>query len=327
MSDILTKNLDSGVVSFIEENVKSLYVCCSGGADSVYLSVAMRHLFPCRPLNILHYNHNVREESEIEAVGVERLAKDLGAKFFYGRRVSQSNENITEELLRKDRYSFFQKTLKCDGGNCLILGQHLNDRAESLIMRLARGSGLSGLIAPKSIQKFEDGHIRLRPLINIKKSNIEQYLVDAGISFFVDKSNFSEKFLRNVVRLKVFSLFDKIFQNRDWLNGVRRSISMLEESSCALSYFYDKEFSFVNFTCNKLDLEPFVSKPAAIIRELMVRWLAYHQILANLKAETVDKIIQAIFSGTKFKISAGTEQFIVFKPKSKKVKNAFIELV
>ena len=316
MNDFL--GLEPNVIKFIEKNVEQLYICCSGGADSIYLTVSIQKLFPNRQLNILHYNHAIRQESDEEAIGVQSLAKAINANFFYEKRQT-TNDNVTEELLRADRYAFFKKILEQNGGNCLILGQHLNDRAESLLMRIARGSGLSGLIAPKAIQEFSDGHIRLRPLINLKKAKIEQELTNLGIKFFVDKSNFTEQFLRNAIRLRVFPVLNEIFHNRDWLNGVKRSINMLEESSNALSYFYNKELNNVDFSAPKLNIAEFIDKPIGLLRELITKWFVHHKILENLKADTLDKILTSISSKNSFKISAGKNKFVKLKCKTKSI--------
>ena len=173
----------------------------SGGADSLGLLQVLTELVDYRlKLIVAHLNHGIRnEESSRDAVHVRRFARELGLPFEL-REVDviefKRNKSLSlEEAARELRYKFFRDVLDKHQGNKIATAHTLDDQAETVLMRFIRGSGLLGL---SGIPPVNDNIIR--PLIEVTKSEIEDYLRSKGIEWMEDSSNEEKVFLRNRIR-------------------------------------------------------------------------------------------------------------------------------
>ena len=181
-------------------------VCAlSGGADSTALLLVLKEL-SCKigfELKACHLNHGLRgEESDSDESFCESLCESLGVEL-YRKKINvkdyaQKHES-TEETARKLRYVFFEEARARFGENTVTATAHnANDSAETVLLNLVRGTGLKGLCG---IPPVRDRIIR--PLIYAKRSEIEEFLKDRNQPFVTDKTNFSEDYTRNKIRLKV----------------------------------------------------------------------------------------------------------------------------
>lgn len=180
----------------------TVIVAVSGGADSVALldilsSLADLHLRPV----VAHLNHTLRgEESDADEEFVLNLAQSYGLPAELERvdvkEFSRMKGLSLEEGGRVARYSFFNYVARRYGANAVALGHHADDQAETVLMRLLRGSGTTGLcaMAPKS------GENLVRPLLAATRREIEAYLHGRGLSYRHDSSNSDTGFLRNRIR-------------------------------------------------------------------------------------------------------------------------------
>lgn len=143
-------------------------VAVSGGADSVYLLLALWADEALRPrLRVLHYNHRVRgEAADGDAAFVQALSAALGVACVVG--VRRGIGLASEAELRSARLEFFAQQRVALGLRVIATAHHLDDVVESMLMRLARGAGLAGLAAPREWQTFRDGHAHWRPLIGAR---------------------------------------------------------------------------------------------------------------------------------------------------------------
>ena len=169
------------VLSFIEEapSKEPWGIACSGGADSVALLLCIHAHFPQKRslLNVLHFNHQLRGQDSVDdAQWVKNLAERLGLYFYSGSWKRDIRTKINEAEARRARHTFFRKKLFAMGGRVIFLAHHRGDIAEQMLMRLARGSGLNGLTAPRPVQIFSDGRVYLRPLLDWDKTAILQKL-------------------------------------------------------------------------------------------------------------------------------------------------------
>jgi tRNA(Ile)-lysidine synthase len=186
-------------------------VAVSGGADSVALLHALWAIRMDFHLSLVvaHLNHGLRPEGEREALWVGRMAGKLGIPFHRGKvdvRSFQKEKALTlQEAARELRYSFLQEVARKSRAVKIALGHTADDQAESLIIRLLRGSGTRGL---SGIPPIRDGTY-IRPLIETWREEIEDYLRSQKTAYLTDPSNQSLLYLRNRVRHELLPLLQQ----------------------------------------------------------------------------------------------------------------------
>ncbi|MCK4739028.1 MAG: tRNA lysidine(34) synthetase TilS, partial [Deltaproteobacteria bacterium] len=199
-------------------------VAVSGGVDSVVLLYLLSELSKTFRLKIIvcHLNHNLRGvESRADYNFTKKLAKGMGFIFEgkvlpKGKLTKKTNESL-QEMARKERLNFLECTRRKFSADCIVLGHNQDDRAETVLMRLLKGTSLRGLtsIAPKR-------GFFVRPLINTSRSEIEEFAKAREIKFRVDSSNKSRKYLRNKVRLDLLPALEQEYNPR-----IREALSRL----------------------------------------------------------------------------------------------------
>jgi len=184
----------------------------SGGADSVALLAVLNRLRPQYELTLTaaHFNHRTRAaESDRDEAFVRALCTSLGIALVCGslREGAGSRGLSMEDFLRRERYAFFEKGRRKSGADRIALGHHQNDQAETVLMNIIRGAGLSGLsgIPPVRAATF------IRPLIECTHREILDYLAAEGLSFVVDSTNTDERFLRNRIRSSLLPELEERF--------------------------------------------------------------------------------------------------------------------
>lgn len=174
----------------------------SGGADSICLLLMLSKLQEAMGFHMVavHVNHGLRGlDADADEAYVEKFCKELGVvcESYYAdvELISKKRKQSTEEAGREVRREFFEKTMKKYGATKLALAHHQNDSAETFFINLARGTGLRGLggIAPVN------GNV-IRPLLCLKREEIEAYLKEEGISYCTDDTNYGDEYTRNRIR-------------------------------------------------------------------------------------------------------------------------------
>lgn len=204
-------------VNFIDNLPKKLAIALSGGCDSMAL-LFLLHDF-CQRNNVellaVTVDHQIRSNSFDEAQKVSKICQDSNISHQI-LQIPQSQiptANI-EANLRQARYELLYDFCQQHQIKYLFLGHHLGDIAENFIIRLFRGSGLDGLSSMAEINEYKDIYLA-RPLLNINKKELQDYLITKNIIWFEDETNKDEKFLRNKVRNFLNSLPDTdIIQGR-----------------------------------------------------------------------------------------------------------------
>ncbi len=189
----------------------TVLVGVSGGVDSVALLHVLCRLAPDFNVNlgVAHMNHGLRgEESERDAGFVQSLAKSLDLPYFMDKcdtKTYAKNNNLTkEEAARHLRYNFYLRIGRERRFGKIALGHHKEDTAELILMNLFRGSGPRGL---SGIPPVRDSIIR--PLIDVSRGQILNYINAAGYAYINDSSNIDIQFLRNRVRHKLIPILER----------------------------------------------------------------------------------------------------------------------
>ncbi|GAM11358.1 tRNA(Ile)-lysidine synthase [Geobacter sp. OR-1] len=188
---------------------QTVVVAVSGGVDSVVLLdylAARRDL--ALSLVVAHLNHSLRgEESDADEAFVRGLAGRHGFIFESARvdvtSLAREGRLSLEEAGREARYRFLSQVAEQAGADVIALAHHADDQAETVLMRLIRGSGPAGLagMAPRSA----DGRY-VRPLLEVSRREIEAYARQQSLFFRTDSSNADPAFLRNRIRLELLPL-------------------------------------------------------------------------------------------------------------------------
>jgi tRNA(Ile)-lysidine synthase len=192
---------------------------CSGGPDSVALVSLLLGLRDEMPLEIsvAHFNHRLRPGAEKDVEFVRELAKRWRLPLVTGsknvRAEARKRKLNLEEAARVLRYEFLRDAARKSGATKIATGHTMDDQAETFLMRVFRGTGLTGLagIAPVS---GPAGCPVVRPLLALRRKDIEAYLRTEGISSREDESNLDRRFLRNRVRLELLPELERRYQPR-----------------------------------------------------------------------------------------------------------------
>jgi len=191
-------------------------VACSGGPDSValvHLLLELRQDIP-HEVTVGHFNHRLRPAAPSDEAFVRNLARTNSLPFFSGRRDVRAYAlrfglNL-EEAARTLRYEFLERTAARMGATRIATGHTMTDQAETLIMRLMRGTGLTGL---GGILSVTEGML-IRPLLGLEREEIEAYLTERGIACRRDETNEDLRFLRNRIRLELLPVLRTKFEPR-----------------------------------------------------------------------------------------------------------------
>lgn len=173
---------------------------CSGGPDSMIL---MHLLLKYRQKNSIsivcaHVNHKLRRESDDEMVWLEEFCRKNNVIFEKMIINNYGDDNFHNEA-RNIRYNFFEELVYKYNAKYLMTAHHGDDLIETILMRIVRGSTLSGY-AGFSTEVVKEDYSIVRPLIYVTKSDILEYNKKNNIEFVIDKSNFSDKYTRNRYR-------------------------------------------------------------------------------------------------------------------------------
>jgi len=179
-----------------------IVVACSGGADSVSLFHVLRQIKDKWDLDLLvgHFNHKLRREADKDQNFVADLASNYSLPFYAEsgdvKAYAQNNNMNLEEAGRELRYQFLKKIARKKGAAKIATGHTMTDQAETVLMRILRGTGPRGLGGMRP--KTKEGIVR--PLILVKREEVQKCMKEGNFNYRVDESNFDMSFLRNKIR-------------------------------------------------------------------------------------------------------------------------------
>lgn len=182
-----------------------IVVGVSGGPDSITLLTCLNKYKDYLNIKIIcaHINHLIRKDSTEDEQFVENVCEKMGIKCYIKRaeveKIAKEQKKGTEEVGRKIRYDFFDEVAKKENANKIAIAHNMNDNAETMLLNIIRGSGLTGL---EGIQPEEYGKY-IRPLINCKREEIEEYCIKYDLKPRIDSTNKENIYRRNIIRNKI----------------------------------------------------------------------------------------------------------------------------
>ena len=220
MEEIILKNIRENQLIQKGDNI---VLGVSGGPDSMALLYLLKNIQEKLNFNLFlaHINHGVRGEEALRDQNfVKRKAEELNLPFYlkkadmiaYGKERGISSEEAGREI----RYGFFNEILTGLGGGKIAVAHNKNDQAETIIMRIIRGAGIDGLRG----MDFISGNI-IRPILNIDRLDIEDYIEKNQIETVLDKTNLQSIYTRNKIRLEVIPYLEENF-NPNIIEGLWR---------------------------------------------------------------------------------------------------------
>ena len=184
----------------------------SGGADSVFLAHGLWLLSQRRPirLRLAYIHHGLRKEADAEAEFVRSLGRGWGVPVTV-RKVSVRGRRGLEDAARRARYRALGAVAMAHGLGAVAVGHQLDDQAETVLLHLLRGADPRGLAGMPASRPLSPGsRLRLvRPMLSLRRFEIEAALRAHGLSWRLDSSNRSEALARNWVRRRVLPLLEK----------------------------------------------------------------------------------------------------------------------
>lgn len=187
----------------VKHNIKDkvLAVGVSGGADSLALVLMAREQLSIYGYKIiaLTVNHGLRPNAAKEAEYVAQIMQKYDVEHHILEWSGVKPDTGVEEAARLARYSLMKKWCDEHKVGVLLVAHHLRDQAETFLMRLQRGSGLTGLCAMREVSNFNGLKI-VRPLLKISPDILKDYLKSKNIKWIEDESNHNTKYLRNRIR-------------------------------------------------------------------------------------------------------------------------------
>ena len=185
----------------LEISNKEVIAAISGGPDSMLLLDILINLRDKLNFKIIvaHVHHNLRKESDYEAIMLEEFCKKNKVTFEMMKINKYPNNKFSEEAARKIRYKFFDEIVKKYNTDILFTAHHGDDLIEGILMRITRGSTLKGYAGIEMISTHR-GYKIARPLLYLTKADILEILNKKNIKFAVDMSNEKDDYTRNRFR-------------------------------------------------------------------------------------------------------------------------------
>lgn len=254
-----------------------ILVAVSGGPDSIAMGhIIWRYMNDNSGQNISliisHINHMVRAEAEEEVELARNIAYKWGVQFvlheFNAKENAETVNKGFQEASRDWRYKRWREDMKLYGCNLLATAHHLGDQAETVLYRLIRGSGTTGLagIYPQK------GNI-IRPLLSVSKAEIIEYCQEQNLTYAIDKSNFETIYDRNRIRLELIPELEKKYNDKIQL-ALGRTAEILRWDEEYINNLIDK--IWVKYCTHESDTKVVISleawgEPEAILSRLLRR--------------------------------------------------------
>lgn len=258
-------------------NGDKIVVGVSGGPDSMCLLNILKDLkekgFIKFEIVVAHVNHMIREEAKDDEKYVKNYCIKNNIEFFSKsievEKIANNNKMGTEETGRIVRYDYFDEILEKTSANKIAIAHNKNDKAETIIMNVLRGSGISGL---KGIEPIKNNKY-IRPLIECERYEIEQYCEENKLNPRIDKTNFENIYTRNKIRNIVIPYIKEEF-NPNIIETITRLSDLIKQEDEYLQNQVEKIYSDICLGKSEeeivLDLKKFNSQEKVIKSRLLL---------------------------------------------------------
>ena len=263
-------------------------LCVSGGPDSVAMFHAFKQIADSMGLKLFlgHINHTLRaEESDRDQAYVEALGTRQNIPVFTSiqdtKKFAKENKLSIEDSARRLRYKFFREVADKLDIDVIVTAHTKDDQAETVLMRLLRGTGLKGLRGIPVRSSFGKA-LLIRPMIEVSRKEIEVYLKRNRLLPRIDQSNSDTKFFRNKIRLKLLPLIE-----RDYSPAIKSVLLTLAD-------LLDKDYEYIELKQVE-DFRGIFKKSGKGV--IVLNLAGFKKLHPSAKRGAIRKIIQYLHNG------------------------------
>ncbi len=278
----------------------------SGGPHSLALAASLRRVADKAGLRLLalHIDHALRDSSRQEMARAADLARSLDIPFLAYRLpadVRHSHPGVgLEEAARRERFWTFAEMAEDTGAAVVAVGHHQADQAETVLLHLGRGAGLSGLSGmaddrvlsvPWWVDDRPNRHVRIwRPLLTETPATLQRYLDQCGLVPVMDPTNADLTLRRNQVRALIVPAMEVVFP--DWAASFERLARIVRDDDEALEHLSAEAVKEITRDSGELPMAFLTRYPVAIQRRIVRRWLTTSGVRPMPPLERIDAILQ-----------------------------------
>lgn len=280
------------------ENMKTLVkpgeiigVACSGGRDSISLLHYLNSVREDLDIEVvcININHSIRETSDRDSRFVAEFCQENRIRCYKfvidSYNLARTRHLTLEQGAREGRYEMFRALIKKGIVDKIALGHHISDQAETVLMHILRGSGLSGA----SGMAMSSEGIFIRPMLNIPRKAIDEYITENGLSYVEDETNADSTYTRNFIRNEILPRLEEKYPNcqenlANFGNICRKDDEYIESLVTLDAVVVNKEQKIV-----KLPRNYFVY-PEPIINRMIRRAFNEIDIYADIESKHINMI-------------------------------------
>lgn len=278
-----TTSAMTSVLKTIKENNlilpdDKIVLAVSGGPDSITMLDILNKFIKNKELGfkfeivVAHINHMIRAEAKDDEMFVENFCKKENIEFFSKsidvKKIANNSKIGVEEAGRNARYDFFDEVLEKTNANKIAIAHNKNDKIETMIMNVFRGSGISGL---KGIEYVKNNKY-IRPLLDCQRTDIEKYCEENSLNPRIDKTNFENIYIRNKIRNVVIPYIEKEF-NPNIIDTMDRLSDLIKQEDEFINKLTEEKYREIcileDFGKIILDLKKF-NKEEKVIKSRLI---------------------------------------------------------
>ncbi|WP_297922307.1 tRNA lysidine(34) synthetase TilS [uncultured Agitococcus sp.] len=258
----------------LNPNIQRLVIAYSGGVDSHVLldMVVQVQQLHQRPIKIIHVHHGLSQYANDWANHVEQVAQAYNVDYVIKRVSVNQQQASLEDAARQARYQAINQELVI--GDVLLLAHHQQDQAETFLLRLMRGSGVTGLAAMKDSNVVPFNRLTIpawRPLLTVNKSQILAYAQQRQLNWIEDDSNTDERLNRNYLRHQVISTLQQRWPQT--VERVSAASQRLQEAEQLLQDLAEMDYQQVKDQANSLNITRLAQLSDARRHNVLRYWL------------------------------------------------------
>ncbi|WP_166109035.1 tRNA lysidine(34) synthetase TilS [Pseudoalteromonas sp. Z9A5] len=278
------QQLKKSLNSYIEQGKTVFTVALSGGVDSVVLLHLMNTLKADNSaiqVFAIYVHHGLSQYADDWQNFCQNVCADINVPFQVAKvSIEQQPRTSLEAQARDARYKALDEL--SPQNSIILLGQHLNDQVETFLLRLKRGSGLKGLGAMHQERLLQSGRVCFRPLLNVKRSDIEAFAAQFSLDHITDDSNSDESFDRNFLRSQVVPLLAQRFTGFEQCTA--RSIHLLQQQQELLEQYTQADLALCINEQSALNISAIRAFTPIRITNVVRAWLSlFTQVMPSQK--------------------------------------------